>query len=153
MGSYSELRLASLYLGSVKDEVDPLLMTLFRETDKHILPTATRDIELVHDYALEDLDEDEVVPVVQYVCSASVAKDRLDLTGFTTKGKLGKYQGEVLNKSTLQYEFDGKLEACEKDPSQINRYDWTGLQSIITEMRKAFQERDATEILGRISGD
>ncbi len=442
MGSYLELRLASLYLGSVKDEIDALLITLFRETDKRILPTATRDIELVHDYALKDLDEDEVVSVVQYVCSASVAKDRLDLMGFTTKvaklafglelkdeieryeaytarycsdffsgtpqilrgltpekwlttlkeirdrklkpiglgnldldeqptllqymlshdwygfpgydqrhflrlvlescpetaalvydltdlhlsgwvdgaddlveyatylisddfvmsrrtivltegntdrwilerslnllyphlsdyfsfldfegarigggagalanivkafagagivnrivavfdndtaaeaaiqtldaiyipsnitilqypaldlarnyptigpsgpvsmdvnglagsielylgtdilsdneskltpvqwrgfdRKLGKYQGEVLNKSTLQHEFDGKLEACEKDTSQINRYDWTGLQSIISEMRKAFQERDATEILGRISGN
>lgn len=85
MGSYSELRLASLYLGSVKDEIDPLLMTLFRETDKRISHFAIRDIELVHDYALEDYDEGETVPVVQYACSASVAKDRLDLMGFTAE--------------------------------------------------------------------
>lgn len=85
MGSYSELRLASFYLGAVKNEIDPLLMTLFRESDKRISPSAIGEIELVHDYALEHFDEDEVVPVVQYVCSASVAKDRLDLMGFTTE--------------------------------------------------------------------
>jgi hypothetical protein len=60
-------------------------MTLFRESDKRISPSANGEIELVHDYALEHFDEDEVVPVVQYVCSASVAKDRLDLMGFTTE--------------------------------------------------------------------
>lgn len=85
MGSYSELRLGSLYLGSVKDEIDPLLMTMFRETDKRLSRSAPKDLELVHDYALEYLDEDEIVSVVQYVCTALVAKDRLDLMGFTTE--------------------------------------------------------------------
>lgn len=83
MGSYSELRLESLYLGSAKNEIDPLLMTLFRETDKRIVHTDVTNLELEHSYALEELEEEDTISVVQYSCSASVAKDRLELMGYT----------------------------------------------------------------------
>lgn len=44
---------------------------------------------------------------------------------------LSFYQGEVLNKKSIQNCFYQKLEACEKTPINISKYDWSGLHMII----------------------
>lgn len=82
MGSYSELRLGSFELGLVKNEVDPIIMTLFRETDKRVIDISPAQFT-EYGFDVEDPEEDETISIVQYVCPVSVVKDRLELMGFT----------------------------------------------------------------------
>lgn len=94
MGSYSEVRLGSFYLGSVKDNIDPLIMTLFRESDKRIFDATSSHQGLQHSFSIDELEENESITVVQYACSAATAKDRLELMGFTREvAEAGFYQG------------------------------------------------------------
>ncbi|MFC1909684.1 HEPN/Toprim-associated domain-containing protein [Chloroflexota bacterium] len=102
MGSYSELRLGTFILGSVKDDIDPRIMTLFRNSDKRINQlTPARLTE--HGFDIDELEENEIPTVVQYVCSASVARDRLELMGFTREvAEAGFNQG--LKEEVARYE-------------------------------------------------
>ena len=83
MGSYSELRLGSFYLGSVKNDIDPSIMALFRESDKRIVEATSAHLELQHSFSVDELEENESITIVQYACSATTARDRLELMGFT----------------------------------------------------------------------
>ena len=87
MGSYATLSLGSLELGSTKDDIDPGLIWIFRPSDKRTRRLDQRDRQHLSKYVEEDcIDEyDESNPfiVVEYRCSASAARDRLDLKGFT----------------------------------------------------------------------
>jgi len=51
-------------------------------------------------------------------------------TGFD-KG-IARYQGEIINKNAIQNQFFKKLKVCEKDPTSIKDYDWSGIRSILT---------------------
>jgi hypothetical protein len=64
--------------------------------------------------------------------------------------KLRKYQGEIMNKAAILESFDAKLSICEADLSKIKEYDWEGIIRIFTEMRRAFHQKDAKEILEMI---
>ena len=89
MGSYATLRLGSQTLGVTKDEVDPGLMWLFRPSDKHVERIDARNrsrlAEYVNDEHIDDYDEDHPFIVVQYRCTPSAARDRLELKGFTRR--------------------------------------------------------------------
>jgi len=127
MGSYSELRLGSFFLGSVKDDVDPRIMMLFRESDKRIFKVTPAQLRLEHGYDVDELEEDEPVTLVQYTCSASTARDRLELMGFTRevaeagfkhglKAEIARYERwtevhpEQVFKETLQILLEFNLE-------------------------------------------
>lgn len=83
MSSYSELTLGAFHLGSERNDVDPNIMAIFRESDKRITSVDRSQPELLRKYVEDDYDEDDPVTIVQYACSAKVARDRLDLMGFT----------------------------------------------------------------------
>ncbi len=103
MGSYAELRLGSFYLGSTKDDVDPQIMTIFRESDKRIVKTTPAQLELVRSFATDELEENESVTLVQYVCAAPLVRDRLELMGFTREvAEAGFYRG--LKEDIAHYE-------------------------------------------------
>lgn len=51
------------------------------------------------------------------------------------------YQGEVLNKTTLQEKYSAKLDACLSNPGAIDQYDWTGMKAIVDLIRTAFHSR------------
>lgn len=51
---------------------------------------------------------------------------------------LKQYQGELTNKNLLQEAFQAKLGDCEHNPSNIGRYDWVEIQSILTTIFNAF---------------
>ena len=53
---------------------------------------------------------------------------------------LSQYQGEVLNKATLQERYADKLTACRKNSGAIEGYDWTGMRAIIDVIRTAFHD-------------
>ena len=50
-------------------------------------------------------------------------------TGYVSK--LGKYQGELLDKSKIQDKFQDKLKAAKRDPSAIETQDWSDIKAII----------------------
>lgn len=49
-------------------------------------------------------------------------------TGYSER--MGKYQGEILKKQSVQQLFDKKLKIAKKDPSMIKHQDWTGIEGI-----------------------
>lgn len=69
MGSWAELRVGKVSLLSTKYDVDPIAMTVFRESDKVIRRTGGR------------LRDEEVV--CEYRTTVGIAKARLDLMGFS----------------------------------------------------------------------
>ncbi len=50
-----------------------------------------------------------------------------------------KYQGEIMNKAKLQELFNEKLLKCVTDKTLIKTTDWSGINSILLEIFKAFQ--------------
>ena len=65
--------------------------------------------------------------------------------GYSQKMKV--YQGEVLNKRTIQKNFMQKLRHCEAHPEDIESYDWQGMHEVIDTMRSAFHKVDLEAIL------
>lgn len=85
MGSYSELYLGSLLLGGDKREINPVVMTLFREDDKRVRVTTAGSPEAADYIEPDTLEPEDEVVLVEYVCSAAAARDRLELMGFTAE--------------------------------------------------------------------
>ena len=89
MGSYATLTLGSLDLGVTKDGLDPGLMWLFRPFDKHIERIDNRNqerlVEFVEEADIEYFDENHPFTIVEYRCTANVARDRLELRGLTRR--------------------------------------------------------------------
>ena len=88
MGSYATLSIGSLELGSTTDDIiDPGLMWIFRPSDKRIRRLDRRNRWQLAKYVEEDFideyDENNSFISVQYRCRTSVARDRLELEGFT----------------------------------------------------------------------
>jgi len=114
MGSYSELKLGVFRIGSIKNEIDPFIMTLYRETDKRVKFVKTSAPEFQDNYDTEGVEEDEI-ELVQYVCPAHVIRDRLELMGFT------KQVAETGFQNGLQIEierFEGYLTKSHGDAFQ-----------------------------------
>jgi hypothetical protein len=81
---------------------------------------------------------------IEIYLGEDVLLEKGELTPIQWKGydqTLGKYQGEILNKSEIQKKFQKKAEICLKDPKKISNYDWTGLDSILRSILFAFNER------------
>jgi len=84
MGSYASFSIGNRELFSTKNGIDPLLMSLFRPSDKQIRKqTATQAADTYDRVAeLEDID---AVTVVEYRSTVNRLRDRLDLMGFTAQ--------------------------------------------------------------------
>ena len=100
MGSYAELRLGRLYIGSDKDGINPLVMSLFRDSEKRARRGPYRTPETVRLARGEEDDPDDEVTIIEYACPAYVARDRLELMGFTL--------------DVVQKAFNSAIEAAEK---------------------------------------
>ena len=89
MSSYAELTLGSLSLATSRNRVDSDLIWLFRPSDKRIERIDRRNREQIAEYITDEYidyyDENNPLSRVEYRCTASVARDRLDLKGFTFK--------------------------------------------------------------------
>ena len=84
MGSYAELRVDGFYLGGTKNDIDPAVMTLFRESDRQMSRSLAAEFRSERgsqrSYEFED---DESIDFVRYTCPVAHAIDRLELAGFT----------------------------------------------------------------------
>lgn len=105
MGSYSELRLGSFFLGSIKDDIDPGIMMLFRESDKIITKIDPQQL-IDNGVDVDSKKENEVPYAVRYRCSVSVAKDRLDLIGFTHEVAAAGFNQGLKEKVSRYEEWD-----------------------------------------------
>jgi len=83
VGSYAELRLGSFYIGSDKNEINPLVMTLFRGQDKQVDHVLAHGLEAKRYVNQDAFEPDDTVAIVRYECLAPTVRDRLELLGFT----------------------------------------------------------------------
>ena len=124
MSSYARLMLGFLQLGVTRNEIDPGLIWLFRPSDKHVERIDWRNRELLAKYireeSLDEYDEDNEFTLVEYRCTVSVARDRLDIKGFTYDVARSSFQAglqdniERLRKfSTRTTVFDERLHLLE----------------------------------------
>ena len=99
MGSYATLTLGSLELGGSKNYVDPGLMLFFRPSDKRIELIDRKSREQLAKYVvkehIDDYDDDNPFTRVEYRCTATVARDRLDLKGFTYEVAEASFKAEL----------------------------------------------------------
>ena len=72
------------YLGGTKNDIDPTVMTLFRESDRQVIRRPSTEFKTERGSEnYYDFEDDDSVDFVRYACSAAHAIDRLELAGFT----------------------------------------------------------------------
>jgi hypothetical protein len=88
MGSYSYLRIGDLTLSSTKRDVDPTVLMLFTEDDRHDRPYTDTQVASMYDcddakaFVEEEL-EGEWPMAAGYAASLTTVRDRLDFMGIT----------------------------------------------------------------------
>lgn len=82
MGSYSYLEISSYPLWSTKYDVDPIIMTLFRESDKKIYERRIADRNPLI-WGVDTQAGDDTETVYEYSICTEHAAQRLDTMGFT----------------------------------------------------------------------
>ena len=99
MSGYATLSLGSLELGSTRNEIDPGLIWIFRPSDKRTRRFDRRNRRQLAKYVEEDLideyDESNPFTSVEYRCTVSAARDRLELKGFTYEVAEANFQREL----------------------------------------------------------
>lgn len=90
IGSYSELHLGPLYVGGDKGGINPLVMMVFRESDKRIERISRDGPEWPE--LTEGNDELGVFETVRYVAPAFAIRDRLELLGFTLRASIRAFE-------------------------------------------------------------
>src|SRR4051812_12682509 len=85
MGSYSTLKIDGFALYSDKDDVNPTVMRVFTDTDKCIRDPLPQGLLTGADSVDADLSSEDGGPgtIVEYSVSLRVARDRLEVMGFT----------------------------------------------------------------------
>lgn len=85
MGTYTDFTIANYPLVQSKSSVVPEIMTVFRETDKHVFSRKISDRNRLiwGDSTLQE--SEEVESATTYVCEAEAAIDRLNIMGYTLK--------------------------------------------------------------------
>lgn len=63
---------------------------------------------------------------------------------------LKQYQGEILEKDSVQKKFKQKLKFCKDDKSLISNFDWSGIKLILEDIFKLFHEDDGHQIISHI---
>ncbi len=105
MGSYAELKLGPFCLSYDKSDVDPLIMALFQESDKHVYKGTPKQLKSKYNIDVDEdvYEEDYKLTIMYYSACVSAIKDRLDLMGFTCKfAENDFYNG--LKEQIVQYE-------------------------------------------------
>lgn len=81
MGTYCELYVADYPIYSTKSQVDPVIMTIFRESDKRVFDRKVSDRNPLTWGHIED--EGEMETVYEYANTVANIKQRLEIMGFS----------------------------------------------------------------------
>jgi len=85
MGTYTELTIADYPVVSSKSAVVPEVMTIFRETDRHVCTRRLSERNVLVWGELDDPEDDELETAIEYSCETEKVIDRLNVMGFTLK--------------------------------------------------------------------
>lgn len=116
MSSYASLLLGSFELGVTRNNIDPGLIWLFRPSDKHVEHIDWRNRDLrAKDVREEMLNEyDDEFTVVEYRCAANVARDRLEIKGFTYDVAKAGFQAGLRDKIASLRKFSERSTVFEE---------------------------------------
>jgi hypothetical protein len=92
MGTYTQLYIDEYLIWDTKSQVDPVVMTMSRETDKLCFERRVADRNVLVWGESRGHDDDEREPAVVYSCLASSAIDRLNVMGFTMNRSREEFQ-------------------------------------------------------------
>lgn len=126
MGSYAECWLGDLLVASTKNDVDPGLMRLFRQSDKKMLPLESMDapaqLKRQFDYRNEDVDLDEVgekPELIYYVAPVFVVEDRLNVLGYTLETARQAFDEGLIGERA---KVEAWKRSREQEPSELNDF-------------------------------
>ena len=85
MGTYTELTIADYPLISSKSAVIPEVMTIFRETDRHVFTRRVAERNVLVWGEPDDPNDNETETVIEYSCETGKVIDRLNIMGFTIR--------------------------------------------------------------------
>ena len=85
MGTYTDLSVAGYPLLSSKSAVVPEVMTIFRETDRHVFTRRVSERNPLVWGEPHDFNDEETETVVEYSCETGKVIDRLNVMGFTRR--------------------------------------------------------------------
>jgi hypothetical protein len=94
IGSYAEFYIGTLLVGAEKEGVNPLVMELFRESDKRIRRVPDNSPDAAK-YVEAEYATGEDIEIVRYSAPARVIRDRLELTGFTLRTAVAAFERAV----------------------------------------------------------
>lgn len=83
MGSYAECWLNDFLVGSSKNDIDPDLISLFRESDKVVLSGPSPELPHHLHHHLNSLEEDDHLRIVYYEAPVDIVRDRLHVMGYS----------------------------------------------------------------------
>lgn len=84
MGTYTELIIADYPVISSKSAVIPEVMTIFRETDRHVFTRCVAERNALV-WGEGDPSDNETETVIEYSCETGKVVDRLNIMGFTLR--------------------------------------------------------------------
>lgn len=117
MSSYAELLMGSLSLGSTRNDIDSGLIWLFRPSDKRVERINWRDrgrlSQHVSEEYLNDYNENNQFTLIQYKCTAAVARDRLEIKGFTLDVAKARFQASLQSHIRKLREFSVRTDVFE----------------------------------------
>jgi len=85
MGTYTELTIADYPLISSKSAVIPEVMTIFRETDRHVFTRRVAERNRLVWGTHDDPNDGKMETVFEYSCDTRMVIDRLNVMGFTLR--------------------------------------------------------------------
>lgn len=93
MGTYSELYINDYPIFSEKGGVDPTVMTIFREEDKHVFFRRRSERNRLN-WSHINFEDDDIETVYEYVNSIKHVRQRLDVMGFSIKNVKEEFLAE-----------------------------------------------------------
>jgi hypothetical protein len=108
IGSYSEFYVGPIHVGSDKDEINPLVMTLFRDAEK-LIRRVRFDSEEASRYVQGEDEPEAELAIVKYVAPSYVVRDRLELMGFTRPTALLTFEKAVCRERVEHREMIERL--------------------------------------------
>lgn len=124
MGSYAECWVNDFYVGASKNDIDPAIMKLFRESDRQTIHVKNGSLPKRLSRAETYLEDGEEINVVFYAISVKELRDRLDLIGYSLNNA----------KRAFKYCLDAEITRYEEWNKDRNGNDWDDILSVLREM-------------------
>ena len=130
MSSYGYLRVGSLIVSHLRNDVDDELMTLFRDDMLDVRQAwASEYYTADNGYEEGSMDDDHEMDIVMYRSAASAVADRLDLMGVTTSAALAFLDEELNGRRWGVHLDDSEREILDAAMEDQYRTVWASMTS------------------------